>query len=66
VKHDREKQFAQATLLHAIQAVCGCAVMTFAQFGTYGFHYREEINSFFELAQVPAWEPSEVYCESYG
>jgi len=66
VKHDREKQFAQATLLHAIQAVCGCAVMTFAQFGTYGSHYREEINSFFELAQVPAWEPSEVYCESYG
>ncbi len=61
VKHDRENQFKQATLTNALQAVCGCAVMLFAQFGTSGFHYRAEVNSFFELAEVPVWHPSETY-----
>ncbi len=62
VKHNREEEFARGTLEHALTAVCGCAVMTFAQFGTYGFHHRIEVNSFFELAEAPIWHPSEVYC----
>lgn len=61
VKHDRENEFARATLLNALKAVCGCAVMLFAQFGRHGFHYREEINSFFEIASAPVWHPSECY-----
>jgi hypothetical protein len=61
VKHDRENQFQRATLLNAIQAVCGCAVMLFAQFGQHGFHYRAEINSFFEVKEAPVWHPSETY-----
>ena len=61
VKHDRENQFQRATLLNAIQAVCGCAVMLFAQFGQSGFHYRAEINSFFEVKEAPVWHPSETY-----
>jgi hypothetical protein len=66
VKHDRETLFERATLLYAVQAVAACAVMTFAQFGKHGFHYREEISSFFDLVEAPAWEPSEVYCAPYG
>jgi hypothetical protein len=62
VKHDRENAFDRATLVNALTAVCGCAVMTFAQFGTSGFHYRVEINSFFEIETAPEWHPSEVYC----
>jgi hypothetical protein len=61
VKHDRENQFQRATLLNAIQAVCGCAVLLFAQFGQHGFHYRAEINSFFEVNEAPVWHPSETY-----
>jgi hypothetical protein len=41
VKHDRENQFNRATLANALQSVCGCAVMLFAQFGSTGFHYRK-------------------------
>lgn len=61
VKHDRENHFNRATLLNALQAVCGCAVMLFAQFGKTGFHYRSEINSFFELEKAPVWHPAETY-----
>jgi hypothetical protein len=61
VKHDRENQFERATLFNAIKAVCGCAVMMFAQFGTSGFHHRNEINSFFDVEEAPAWHPSETY-----
>ena len=61
VKHDRENQFERATLLNSLKAVCGCAVMLFAQFGTSGFHYRNEINSFFDVEEAPAWHPSETY-----
>lgn len=62
VKHDRENEFHRATLENALASVCACAVMTFAQFGTSGFHYRVEINSFFELAESPNWAWQEVYC----
>jgi hypothetical protein len=61
VKHDRQNEFHRGTLLHTIEAVCGCAVMTFAQFGMSGFHYREEINSFFVLEKAPKWDWTEVY-----
>jgi hypothetical protein len=61
VKHDRENHFERATLINAIHAVCGCAVLLFAQFGTHGFHYRNEVNSFFELEEAPVWHPSETY-----
>lgn len=66
VKHDRETDFEQGTLLRAIEGVCGCAVMMFAQFGTYGFHYRQEINSFFELVEAPKWDLNDVYTSAEG
>jgi hypothetical protein len=61
VKHDREKEFQRGTLLHTLEAVCGCAVMIFAQFGVSGSAYRAEISTFFEIAASPKWDPSEVY-----
>jgi hypothetical protein len=65
VKHDRERSFHEGSLRRAIEAVCGCAVMIFAQFGTAGYPYREEINSFFELSKVPIWTFSDAYCLPY-
>lgn len=66
VKHNRESEFEKGTLLRALEGVCGCAVMLFAQFGTHGFHYREQINSFFELAEAPKWDVSEVYAQPHA
>jgi hypothetical protein len=43
VKHDRETLFERGTLFHAIEAVCGCAVITFAQFGRSGFHDSRQL-----------------------
>ena len=33
IKHDREKNFAEAKLIHAIKSVTGCFVMLCAQYG---------------------------------
>lgn len=62
VKHDRETNFDQATLLHAIQAVCGCAVMLFAQFGAEHFTYGDDTVRFFALESKPKWDLTELYC----
>jgi hypothetical protein len=61
VKHDRETSFERGTLLDALQAVCGVAVLLFAQFGKREFHNEREINSFFQLTETPQWDGSEVY-----
>lgn len=63
VKHNREADFARGTLLHLIEAVCGCAIMMFAQFGRHTS--RQEINLFFELIEAPTWQPSDVYSPLY-
>ena len=60
VKHDREENFHQATLLAAVQAVCAMAVMNYAQFGLYADN--RAIRGFFRLVEAPSWEPSETYC----
>jgi hypothetical protein len=61
VKHDRETSFERGTLLDALQAVCGVAVLLFAQFGRTAFHNAREMNSFFELLESPTWDGSEIY-----
>jgi hypothetical protein len=61
VKHNREEEFERGTLIHTIEAVCACAIMTFAQFGYTGYTYREEIASFFQLETAPTWSPEETY-----
>lgn len=67
VKHDRETNFAQATLINAFKSVTGCFVMLCAQYG-WGFAKEGEAigDAFFQLMQSPRWEPSEIYVPSYG
>jgi hypothetical protein len=64
VKHDRETQFKQAKLIYAIEAVCACAVITFAQFGNEASHDSRQIRVFFRLVEAPKWELTEVYALS--
>jgi hypothetical protein len=62
VKHDRETQFARATLRSAFEAVSACAVMMVAQFGVNeGLRHGSEPRAYFHLSSVPEWPPSEVY-----
>jgi hypothetical protein len=61
VKHDREADFARGTLLHAIEAVCACAILTAAQFGGTALERRREVNAFFDFVEQPKWDLSEWY-----
>jgi hypothetical protein len=61
VKHDRETLFERGTLYHAIEAVCACAVISFAQFGMSAFHDSRQLMTFFHRALVPKWDVTEVY-----
>ena len=59
VKHDRETNFREATLINAVRAVCAVAVMNYAQFGLYADN--RDIRVFFRLSAGPTWDPSEIY-----
>jgi hypothetical protein len=67
VKHDREKNFADAKLIHAIKSITGCFVLLCAQYG-WDFARRGEAAAdvFFRVIDVPKWGPSEIYVPSYG
>jgi len=62
VKHDREREFARATLENAFAAVTACAIMAAAQFSINGFFGRlGELASFFSFVRLPRWEIGESY-----
>jgi hypothetical protein len=67
VKHDREKNFAQSSLLNAFQAISGCFVLLCAQYG-WDFARRDDkaTNEFLRLLGAPKWELSEVYVLPFG
>ena len=68
IKHDREKNFAEAKLIHAIKSVTGCFVMLCAQYGWVFAKRGEEAAAevFFQLINSPRWGPSEIYVPPYG
>jgi hypothetical protein len=67
VKHNRETEFARATLHNAFDAISACVIMMAAQFGLQaGLGARSEVQSFFYLSAIPTWPCSEVYIYPYG
>jgi hypothetical protein len=62
VKHDREGNFKEASLQHAIEAVAACATMLAAQYGLAALR-RHTLNSLFEFRAIPKWEPKDWYYE---
>lgn len=66
IKHDREEHFDKAQLKHAMNAVCACYIMLFAQYGgAESRKGRQEISNFFNIVDFPNWCPSEVYTYPY-
>ena len=60
VKHDRESEFVNATLRHAIEAVAACVVMLAAQFGLEALK-RHDLKQLFEFVRRPEWDPKDWY-----
>jgi hypothetical protein len=66
VKHDREKEFEKATLLHAFHAVAACAVLIYAQYGmTQRIPFFVNRLHLVEISEVPKWSPADVYIYPY-
>lgn len=62
VKHDRERNFNQATLENVFDAVSANAVMLAGQFGfAYAIRMSAHISTPIEVETYPQWEPEEVY-----
>lgn len=66
VKHDREGNFARASLSTAIRAVTACWIMIAAQFGQHALREFDDLWRYFRLAEIPAWRFSHVYCHAYS
>jgi hypothetical protein len=63
-KHDRELNFAEATLRQALTALAACFVMLCAQYGRdFAAEGDRAQREFFELVRTPNWHPSEYYVE---
>jgi hypothetical protein len=60
VKHNREVNFSEAKLLHAIEAVAACVVMLAAQFGAESLR-RHQLPTALEFRNRPTWEPEDCY-----
>ena len=66
LKHDREGQFAEATLERALTAVTACFVLLCAQYGwDFALQDKEAERAFLQLIGAPKWEPSEIYVPAF-
>lgn len=63
VKHDREANFARATVEHAIDAVTACAIMLAAQYRIIP-NWKEQIGGFFVFRKHPDWPIEQRYVNS--
>jgi hypothetical protein len=66
VKHDRETEFARATVDAAIHAITAIWIMVAAQFGSHGMREFDDLNRYFHFEKVPLWRYSEVYTDGFG
>ena len=66
VKHDREKNFENAQLGHAFQAVSACAILLAAQFGRHSSPERHPAHQILQFEQTPEWSPKDAYIPPYG
>jgi hypothetical protein len=65
IKHDREEYFDEAKLIYAINAVCACYILLFAQYGIDIRYQRHEIPIYFNIVDYPIWDFTEVYTFPY-
>lgn len=62
VKHDRERNFKQAKLVHVINSVVACYIMLCAQYGNdFVEDWVSSGSPFFNLVKKPNWDVDELY-----
>lgn len=67
VKHNREAQFARATLRHAFEAISACVIMMVSQFGKdEGLGAGSELQAFIRISGTPVWPLSDCYIPPFG
>jgi hypothetical protein len=66
-KHDREGAFDAGALADAVAAVCACAALIVAQYGSPSFlGQRTELSDHFVIRRGPNWALSQVYIHPYS
>jgi hypothetical protein len=66
-KHDRESQFARATLDAAVRSVAALFVLQCAQWGPEVFSlFFQNRTSPFVISRLPQWAPGEFYVPELG
>jgi hypothetical protein len=64
-KHDRENAFERATLSRLFEAISACVITIVAQFGLPAGLGGSELQSFFQLVEMPKWPLAETYILPY-
>lgn len=66
-KHDRERNFQEATLQRAFDAVAACFVLICAQYGwDFALTDKDGERAYFQLKTAPRWEPRQLYVPPFG
>lgn len=58
VKHDRESNFSKGRLMDLLNAISGCYIMLFAQYGNLSL-INERLNNYLEIRKYPTWNPED-------
>jgi|GEM_PF-1615477 len=56
VKHNSETDLNQATLHHAINALCAIIILHYAQYGPHVKTMQDELGGYFHFEREPSWE----------
>lgn len=66
IKHNREKEFANASINHAINSIMAFAIVLIAQYGYRNDLWNEKIGKIIHVNQEPHWNLKDFYLQSSG
>ena len=64
IKHNREKNFSEANLLNAINAIMAYAIILIAQYGYRNDLWRETVGKIIHIEKEPEWDLEDFYIKS--
>lgn len=66
IKHNREKNFSEANLLNALNAIMAYAIILIAQYGYRNDLWRETVGKIIHIDKEPKWDLEDFYIKSLG
>ena len=64
IKHNREKNFSEANLLNAINAIMAYAIILITQYGYRNDLWRETVGKIINIDKEPKWDLEDFYIKS--